>query len=685
MATVPELIETAFARLAAMPGMEIRESQLQLARLIGDAIAMGCHSAFEAPTGLGKSFAGLVPAIAHALVNEKRIVIATYTNVLTEQYWRKDLPFALSLFDERPSTQLLIGRQRFACLAEVEKMDRAMFDHLSNSGGLGIESEFRSETKMKQKEFATLWKQVATPAACPGRACPHHEPCFYYKARRKAAEAQIVITNQSVVVQDALLKGVTGGDANMLGTYDYLIIDEAHDFHSAAQNGLEFEISENKFRLNATLAQKIHDECAGLARAAGWDVHWRNALELVMDTFGYGTQTIADLHRDLNGRAIAAAMPIALFEGLSQHHVPASETRIESLTNAIGTNLARYLRAVEKITGPANQSSEVRHKEEVARQIKNYVGYLEDFQRGCQLFLTPEETAISYVGGSSRNPILRTDIVELGPTLTELLWKTVPTTCMSATLAVDGGFEFLEKTIGFHPELTEVLPSPFDFASSMSLYVPAKGKIVDPTAARQGDYEAEYFDQIARDIQQIIELMQGRTLCLFHSRREMEAVAERISLPEDLPIYLQSAGSVASIGERFKRKPHASLFGLRSFWTGFDAPGETLSCVIVVRIPFEVPVEPLQIARQTWMALNQRDSFQEWTIPSAKMLVRQGVGRLIRKDGDRGLVALLDPRINTKNYGEAFLENMPAGVRSYSDPVEAVAHLAFPFLEPTPT
>ncbi|MBL8049108.1 MAG: ATP-dependent DNA helicase [Chthonomonas sp.] len=681
MPNAPELMDAAFARLAEKPGMEVRESQLQLARLISDCINMGCHGAFEAPTGLGKSFAGLVPAIAHALASEKRIVIATFTNVLTEQYWRKDLPFALSLFDDRPSTQLLLGRQRFACLAQVAGVDPQLGEQLQQSGGLGIESEFRGKTKMKQKEFAQLWKQVSAPPTCPARACEFYDKCFYYEARRRSANASLVITNQSVVIQDALLKATTGGEANMLGDYDYLIVDEAHDFHSAAQGGLEFEISESVLRQQASMAMRIFESCRALAMAAEWEPHWRRVLELVMDTFSYATTTIGDLHRDYQGRALVAAMPPELYDALKQMHLPAGETRVEQVTSSLAANLKRFLRAAEKILGPANPGAKRGEQVEVERQVHNYRGYLDDFAGRCELFMAPAGTAISYVGGSSRSPILRNDLVELGPTLSELIWQKVPTTCMSATLAVDHSFEFIGDTIGFRPEVTEILPSPFDFPSSMSAYVPEKGRIPDPTAARQGDFEAEYFTAIAAEIQTIIELVGGRTLCLFHSRREMEAVAERVTLPEWLPVFTQASGAVSTIGDKFKKDPHASLFGLRSFWTGFDAPGDTLSCVIVVRIPFEVPIEPLQIARQAWMGLNQRDSFQEWTIPSAKMLMRQGIGRLIRKDGDRGLVALLDPRLTLKPYGESFLENLPDGVRSFSEAADAVGHVGFSFLE----
>jgi len=190
-----------------------------------------------------------------------------------------------------------------------------------------------------------------------------------------------------------------------------------------------------------------------------------------------------------------------------------------------------------------------------------------------------------------------------------------------------------------------------------------------------------YFGAVAAELSKIIEAVGGRTLALFHSRREMEAVHERIALSPDLPIYMQRGGSAGWVGERFKKETNASLFALRSFWTGFDAPGETLSCVALVRVPFEVPIDPPQVARMAWLQTQGLDPFATYSLPNAKMLIRQGAGRLIRRSSDRGVIALLDPRVRTKNYGEQILENMPQGMRVYGDIEEAVASVGLERME----
>ncbi|HEY0865973.1 MAG TPA: helicase C-terminal domain-containing protein, partial [Fimbriimonas sp.] len=184
--------------------------------------------------------------------------------------------------------------------------------------------------------------------------------------------------------------------------------------------------------------------------------------------------------------------------------------------------------------------------------------------------------------------------------------------------------------------------------------------------------EELYYRKLARELTHIIGTLQGRTLALFHSRREMEGVLAFMDLPPELPVYTQLRSGAGTVGEKFLSNVHASLFALRSFWTGFDAPGETCSCVALVRVPFEVPVEPPQIARMAYLQTMGLDAFREHTLPQAKMMMRQGAGRLIRRSEDKGIIALLDPRLRTKRYGEQILDNLPSEMRRFDDIVDAV-------------
>src|SRR6185436_14052628 len=195
----------------------------------------------------------------------------------------------------------------------------------------------------------------------------------------------------------------------------------------------------------------------------------------------------------------------------------------------------------------------------------------------------------------------RKSTVDLVGPLRDYLWDQVPWIGLSATLALDGAFDHFKRITGAEPRFEEVLPSPFDFSSQAALYLPRAGTIPDPSLARKEGTEDHYFDSIARELTQLIQLIGGRTLALFHSRREMEEVYGRMMPIEGLPLYIQSRVGAASVRDRFKNEVRSSLFALRSFWTGFDAPGETLSCVAVVRVPFEVPIDPAQIARNAYL------------------------------------------------------------------------------------
>jgi len=230
------------------------------------------RGAFEAPTGLGKSLAALIPAISHAIVSKKRTVVATYTNVLAEQYWRKDLPLALSLFDlefEPPRTQFLIGRQRYVCLMALDEHAPQLVDGFKTKADLGIETEFRERVPLPYRELSQLWPKVAAPPVCPGRLCPCYDDCFYYNARKKAEKAEIVITNHSVVIQDAILARASLEDEGTLGKYDFLILDEAHDFAQAATSGLEFELSEAKIAALQGISGRVEKAVAPLAQLMG--------------------------------------------------------------------------------------------------------------------------------------------------------------------------------------------------------------------------------------------------------------------------------------------------------------------------------------------------------------------------------------------------------------------------------
>lgn len=672
-------IERAFEELARRPGYSHRADQRQVADLIGDCIESGSKGAFEAPTGLGKSLACLIPALAYALEG-KRIVIATYTNVLAEQYFYKDLPLALSLFEAPwPEVELLMGKSRYACKIELEEAKPSpkaatALRTFSAEAKLGIERELRQVVGSRARGVHQLWSSISVPAVCAGRLCPLYEDCFYYSARRRAEKASLVITNHAVVLQDALMRSTTEGEKGLLGKVEMLLLDEAHDLLSAAASSFEFELSEAKVASVRGIAGRMSQAIDLLAVRTPDYPDWHREERRFQAEMEQVQSRIADLRRKRDQPGILSVSPADLQEAPAVRSYWGEELREDAF--AVADQAADALQSLLKRSEDLLQSwagQETLRPErlrETRELVRNYVPYLTEFVVQCRSMTAPQGVSVTSFR-SFPEPTLRSEPIVYHELLRELVFDVVPAVALSATLAVDGQFDYFCRGAGFDPQFTEMLPTPFDFAHQAAVYLPPAGAIPDPTEARKQGTEDLYFSALAQQISSILTAAGGRSLVLFHSRREMNAVYERLQVPDDLPVLVQS-GAAAGLGDRFREEIRSSLFAVRSFWTGFDAPGETLSVVVLVRVPFEVPVDPVQIARHAYFRSQGLDPFQESTLPAAKMMIRQGVGRLIRNTTDKGVVALLDSRLLTKRYGEEILDNLPPGMRTFRDVHDAL-------------
>ncbi len=689
VSTVSALIEGAFMRLRERPGFLERRDQHQLALLISDMIEGPSTGAIEAPTGLGKSLAALIPAIAHAIASGKRTVIATYTNVLAEQYWRKDLPLALSLF-ETPDlrTAILIGRQRYACLSSMYEHVPDLIGVYQMNAELGIETEFRSIVPLKQKELTPIWQKISAPPVCPGRLCPNYHDCFYYRARRQAEKAHVVITNHSVVIQDGLLAKSSEDGKGLLGDFDFLILDEAHDFPQAAINGLEFELSAPRIGALFGITSRLENALQPLARTAGEELEWHERCQRFREALDRCQKSLIGYSLELGQPGILTMTPETVLQHpqVKAHSARGGVDGAKAVAGQVAKEAIGFVKGVESLVERWRASGMLGDMVRPATEaIRNYLMYIREFGGGSSELFEPQGVAVSYAGRSGNDAMLRQDVIDLSGPLTDLIWDRTPYVCLSATLAIDGNFDFFRRTTGAEPVYEEILPSPFDYAASTAMYMPRAGVIPDPTIARKEGNEESYFYALAQEITQIIEACEGRTLALFHSRKEMEGVMRHMHLSADYPIMMQGKFGVGMTGERFKENHRASLFALRSFWTGFDAPGETLQCVVLVRVPFEVPIDPPQVARLAWMQTLGLDAFGGHTLPQAKMMMRQGAGRLIRSVDDKGVIAILDPRIQSKRYGEEILANLPSEMRMFRDIADAVGWVGIGTDAPIPS
>lgn len=669
--SVEEQVRNAYDNLFSLAGFSNRPAQRQLSALVADLIHDGTTGAFEAPTGLGKSLAVLIPAIASAVTDGKRIVISTYTNVLAEQYWRKDVPLALSLFDfpKPPKVQLLEGKGRYVCKINLAARAPEVNVKFAPMARQGLESELRESLKLRLP-----WNQVNAPEACPGRFCSEYSRCYYYNARSAATKAQIVITNHSVVLQDALILRNADSDGSLLGPYDFLIVDEAHDLPSAARSAFEFELKDSSFDQVEGLLGRLLETLSPVAIEAGDPSSLSEAAQEVLNALS----SARNLWRDFS----AVAQPGILFvspQGLlenpslkSQVVGPELQKSASRVGEIFGASLLAFIQRLE--TAKARWAEKLEDKLGIAVEVsRSYQQILESIANSSLELSMPQGVSVVYVKSERGEVSIKSEVVDVAPILEEILWSKRTSCSLSATLALDGNLEFYKNLSGVPSVVEEILPSPFDYRTQAAVYLPSTDKIPDPSEMRKQNRIEVYFDAVARELETIITALQGRTLALFASKKEMDEVSQRMRLPEHLPLLVQGAGSSTLISEQFRKDHKTSLFALRSFWTGFDAPGETLSCTVIVRIPFEVPVDPPARVRSSYLVSQGRDPFQEYTLTQAKMMMRQGAGRLIRTMDDKGILAILDPRLRSKRYGEDILANLPSNMNVFNDIYEAMA------------
>ncbi|MCX7686741.1 MAG: ATP-dependent DNA helicase [Fimbriimonadales bacterium] len=679
----------AFRRLEAQAGYEPRPVQRQMAQFVAECIEAGTPGVVEAPTGVGKSLAVLLPAILACARSDKRIVISTYTNVLAEQYWLKDLPFALSLFPEvQLSTTLAMGRSRYACLSRIHGRDlgrttpelQGFLLEWASVAQEGTESElnaFLTRKAVPQQMMRDLFANLSVPPYCRARACTHYDQCFYYKSRNRAAKAQIVITNHAVVLTDALLKEVSEGEASLLGEYDFLVIDEAHDLIDAAQNALASELCLETAQEIIRTVSVVSNEFTSALESANPPQGFLNQVQLAVQDFSRLVQ--AHMNRadfgtiPPNGAIIAVAPP----EMEQTHAISVSREyyqQAESLVMAIQTLLLQLQRALRQAWEDHKSQFTDPQKAAVQEVLLQFNLWVKSLFAQLERLIHPPE-GVSWVEPAPEGWRLCYQPLEVSAWLREHLFSNQPTLLMSATLTIDNAFDFYLQQVGLDNPRTLQLPPVFDYPRQCAIYLPPLGTIPTPPANTRQGIQTGYYDCVAQELTRLLHASRGRALVLFASRAEMMEVYRRMPRLDGIPIYVQGDGSNAHLSQQFRENTHSVLFGLRSFWTGFDAPGETLTNLIIVRLPFEVPTTPSQQARQALLELQGKDGFRDWSLPMVKQQMRQGFGRLIRKSTDKGVVCILDPRIQNRSYGREILANLPRGIPIFNRIEDALRHI----------
>jgi ATP-dependent DNA helicase DinG len=603
------------------PGYEFRPSQLAMAKLAEEAFEKHQHTVIEAGTGTGKTLAYLIPAIRSG----RRVVVSTATKSLQEQLFQKDVPFLQKHFAPNLKAAMMKGRANFLCRQKVHQMEGQAalkgidevdwFTQIRDWAKL-TETGDRSELTFLPDD-AELWNRIdARSDLCTGQKCAEFQRCFITAMHQRAQEADLIIVNHHLFFADLAIRQEDFG--SILPEYSAVVFDEAHEIEDVASDYFGRQLSSYRFeelaRDTDNMLRILQIEAAPLRR------HLARLRERARSFF--------ERFPEREGRyPFGPAERHAFLDGSREEYgeLAAAVKRLEAELSALTPK-------PEEVIAMARRAAETRRELTflIESEEKAYVYWYERRGRGVFLAATP---------------------IDVSEILREKLFGQFDTVLLtSATLAVGGRFDYLKQRLGVMPANETVLPQEFDYAEQALLYLPRALPDV-----RNPAFAASASDEIAR----LLEISRGRAFCLFTSYVQMRDIYERVSSRVKFPLMLQGTAPRSILLDRFRSTPNAVLFATASFWQGVDVPGAQLSCVIIDKLPFAVPSDPIVAARVRALEEDGRNAFAEYQIPEAVLALKQGFGRLIRSKTDRGILSILDNRIRRMQYGKIFLESLP--------------------------
>jgi ATP-dependent DNA helicase DinG len=673
--TAPANFEDFQVNLAQLPGYERREHQIALARVYEEILTAGDlsqedgpdgsrvsgHGLLEAGTGTGKSLALLAPAIIWAVRERKRVVVATATKALQGQYAGKDLPFLQESLDLDFTWAILKGRSNYPCLAkaaEVKFPSAAQQDVLDRVEALGTPEALRDLEVTDREDFPALrdeeWRHLSMAAGeCPGaKSCKFGEKCIAERAKAKAAGAQVVVTNTAYLMLDLLLRGKSEGNVTLLGEVDRVVIDEAHTLPDAATSALEDTLSEPAFL------------------RAGRD------MAAYLDSEGLDEQPALDVEPAVTALWKAVSAQYRAFAARERGNDPMPLPQKALIGEALGPlfiGVAQAVRAArEEILGHRVYDEDVKlvrsrllnRSAKLLEQVMDYTLDSDDVTiRWAELKVTQLR------GEKSERVVLRSAPVSVAPVLRRVLWDAVPTTLVSATLTSGGDFSYIAETVGLNTgEGTRYSAgSPFNFPEQAVLFTPDKDK-----PAPAGDTKAAWGAYAQGATRWLVEQSQGGALLLFTSRKAMDEAYAALAggfRARGLHVMKQGDAPNGELVRVMKEDGSAVLFALRTFFEGIDIQGSALRLVVIDKLPFSVPTDLVHKARADAIVrkYGRWADFNKMTVPEMVLVLTQAFGRLIRHADDRGVVAILDPRLKSKGYGREILRALPPA-RQTTDP-----------------
>jgi ATP-dependent DNA helicase DinG len=609
---------------------EFRRGQLEMAQAVERALTGHHHLIVEAGTGTGKTLAYLLPALRTG----QRVIISTGTKNLQEQLFFKDVPFLESLLGPLRVCYMK-GRANYLCRHKLYALrDQPILSGLEEIDQFHKIATWEKTTASGDRaeidglpESSPLWQKLdARTEHCLGQSCPDWERCFITEMRRKALESDIVIVNHHLFFADLGIKlqARTAPDAGILPEAAAVIFDEAHELEDVASNYFGVGLSNVRFE---ELARDL-------------ETMLRTKLTIATSVLG-ASQTVRE-----RARMFFGALPQE-FDG----RIVFSQR--EEFLESFGDIYLGLLNALHRLEGELEQLrgvDEAPGLRKRAADVREHLKFLMETEDKNTVFWL-ERRASGPLRGGVRNTYIQATPIDVSGLMQQLLFESFQSVVLtSATLTVAGGFGHIRKRLGMEEAKELVVPSHFRYPEQALLYLPPD--MPDP---REPGFAAE----AAKQMRRMLEITHGRAFCLFTSYAQMRDLYERLLMELDFPLLLQGTAPRKALLEEFRATPNAVLFGTSSFWQGVDVQGESLSCVIVDRLPFAVPSDPVVAARMRAIEEDGRSPFFEYQVPQAVITLKQGFGRLIRSLEDRGVLMLLDPRLQRQRYGKVFMASLP--------------------------
>ena len=634
-------------------GYEARESQIEMAKAIYETLITKTHIFVEAPTGIGKSFAYLVPALYYAKKFGKKAIISTNTINLQEQLIRKDLPALESLLPFEFSYSLLKGKSNYVCPNRLMKSLQTRTSLFENYEFKALEQIY--EWSLKTKDGTTsdidfelnynVWQNVcAEYGVCTGKTCgsPETTKCFYQKAKHKIANSDLVVVNHHLFFT-LFDSSKSDSDEGYLFNNDFVIFDEAHTVESVASEQIVPAVSRDMIKY---ILFRLYNPKTNRGFLRNFN-HVEHIISLIKNLYEYNRQFFDDIK--------------------NKFFTYNSSGKIEHLTkriydknlfdNILKDEIGKLINHLKALIQRARNDIE-------ENEIKDYVIRLGTASNLIDDFINLKHNINEYVYwielSSTKvdsNVSLCISPIDISDYFRKYFFKPGNTSILtSATLTVDNKFDYLKKRLGGEEAWELKLPTQFDYKTQVKLYITK-----DLTVSQKAN-DVEYETQLSKWILHFIRLNSGKALVLFTNAKLMYSIVNKLTPileKEEIEILTQGKGiSRVHLLNRFKENINSVLFGLDSFWMGIDVPGEALSGLIITRLPFSVPDHPLVQARMEYIDLKGGNSFMDYSLPEAIFKFRQGTGRLIRAKTDRGFIAILDDRILKKYYGKHFIHSI---------------------------